>query len=209
MTPTRAAAIAALIASVSLTAMTPAFAEDNMQGGRKGDMRQHRMLDMRAEAGPRGGMMPVDFRCGPNAADKLDNRFDRLAGNLELTADQQKLYDAFAASALTAQTGFADTCATLKPATATATDKPDPVERMETRLKIDEARLAALTTVLPDFKAFYASLTDEQKQNIGPGGRGRGHDMGRGDMRHGNMQPGDMPGMGMMGDGPGPDGLDG
>lgn len=204
MTPTRAAAIAALIASLGLTAIAPAFAEDNMQGGRKGDMRQHRMLDMR-EAGPRGDMMPIDFRCGPNAADRLDNRFDRLAERLELTADQQKLYDTFAASALTAQTGFADTCATLKPATAAATDKPDLVERMETRLKVDEARLAALTTVLPDFKAFYASLTDAQKAGIGAGKQG--HGMGRGDMRHGDRQPGDMPGM--MGNGPGPDGLDG
>lgn len=208
MTPTRAAAIAALIASVSLTAMTPAFAED-MQGGRKGDMRQHRMLDMR-EAGPRGGMTLVDFRCGPNAADRLDNRFDKLAANLELTADQQKLYDAFTASALTAQTGFADTCATLKPADTAATTTPDLVERMETRLKVDEARLAALNTVLPDFKAFYASLTDEQKADFGPGKQR--HDMRQGnmrpgDMRPGGMRPGDMPGM--MGDDTGPDGLGG
>ena len=192
MTPTRAAAIAALIASVSLTAMTPAFA-DNMRGGDRNDMRQHRMLDMR-EAGPGGRAMLVDFRCGPNAADRLDNRFDHMAQRLDLTADQQKLYDAFVASALTAQTGFADTCCTLAPAKDASADKPDLVERMETRLKIDEARLAALNTVLPDFKAFYASLTDAQKQDLGPGA-GRGAGMGRGDMHEHRGMKGKGPGM--------------
>ena len=195
MTPTRAAAIAALIASVSLAAMTPALA-DNMRGGDRGDMRQHRMHDMR-EAGPGGRMMLVDFRCGTQAADRLDNRFDRMAERLDLTADQQKLYDAFVASALTAQTGFADTCSTLTPDKTASADRPDLVERMETRLKVDEARLAALNTVLPDFKAFYASLSDEQKQDLGPGA-GRGPGMGRGDMQHDHR--------GMKGKGPGMNG---
>ena len=32
-------------------------------------------------------------------------------------------------------------------------------------MQFDEARLAAMTTVLPDLKAFYASLSDAQKES--------------------------------------------
>ena len=48
----------------------------------------------------------------------------------------------------------------------------------EARLKLEEARVAALTAVLPDFEAFYASLTDQQKADLMPR-------MGRGDREDG------------------------
>jgi hypothetical protein len=49
---------------------------------------------------------------------------------------------------------------------------------METRLKLDEARLAAMNAALPDFKAFYASLDEQQKRTLFPVRRGtRQHPM--------------------------------
>ncbi len=193
MTPTRASAIAALVATLTLTAFAPAaFAEQ--RGGRPGDqagMHKHRVMDFRQQQGGNGRFQIVDFRCGTGAADRMENRYERFTERLTLTAEQQTLFDTFRTSALTAQTSFADACATIRPDTAAdRTTPPDPIARLETRLKIDEARLAAMKTVLPDLKAFFASLTDEQKSAMAPNRRGersgemRGRNKG-GFMHHG------------------------
>jgi hypothetical protein len=173
MTPSRAAAIAAIIASVGLSAFTPAMAQGITEAR---DMRPHRMLDFRA--GAEGRFQFAQFSCAPRAAERMEQRFDRLAERLKLTAEQQKLYEAFMTAALTAQTDLADKCADLRPSAATDGGKrqrPDLLARMEQRLKFDEARLAAMNSVFPDFKAFYASLSDDQKSELLPSGRGRHH----------------------------------
>lgn len=173
MTPSRAAAIAAIVASVGFTAFTPAMAQEAREAR---DLRPHRMLEFRA--GAEGRFQFTQFTCAPRAAERMERRFDRLAERLKLTTEQQALYDAFMTSALTAQTDLADKCADLRPARAARAERaeraerPDLVERMEARLKVDEARLAAMNAVLPDFKAFYASLSDEQKADLFPSGRG-------------------------------------
>jgi len=107
----------------------------------------------------------------------MERRFDRLAERLKLTDEQQTLYYAFMTSALTAQTDLADKCADLRPAAAAdgqKRERPDLLARMESRLRFDEARLAAMNTVFPDFKVFYGSLSDDQKSDLFPG-RGRHH----------------------------------
>lgn len=60
------------------------------------------------------------------------------------------------------------------------------IEGLEQRLAIDEARIEALKTILPDLKAFYASLTPEQVKLLGQGMRGLpGFDQGFGPGRGG------------------------
>lgn len=178
MTPSRAAAIAAIVASVGLTAFTPVMA-----AGPRDTMRPHRMLDFRA--GADGRFQFVQFTCSPKAADRMEHRFDKLADRLKLTDEQKKLYDAFMTSALTAQTDFADKCADIAPARAERQDRqdrnarPDLLDRMEMRLKLDEARLAAMNAVYPDFKAFYASLSEQQQADLFPGKSGHRHGMTR------------------------------
>lgn len=177
MTPTRVAAIAAIVASVGLSALTPAMAQDTQT------VRQahpHRMLDFRA--GAAGRFEFAQFSCAPKAADRMERRFDRLADRLKLSTEQKQLYDAFMTSALTAQTELSDKCDALRPRqTAGArAERPNLLDRMEMQLKFDEARLAAVNTAFPDFKAFYASLSDEQQRQLFPRGRG-GH--------HGPMKP--------------------
>jgi hypothetical protein len=174
MTPSRAAAIAAIVASVGLSAFTPAMA-----AGPRDTMRPHRMLDFRA--GNDGRFQFAQFTCAPKAADRMEHRFDKLADRLKLSDEQKKLYDAFMTSALTAQTDFADKCADLRPERATRADRkqreerPDLLDRMETRLKLDEARLAAMNTVYPDFKAFYSSLSEQQQADLFPFGKAGHH----------------------------------
>lgn len=202
MTPTRASVLAALVAALGLTAMSPAFATgpDHQRGGGP-----DRMMEFRRDAGT-GAFQFAQFSCSANAADRLENRLDRMADRLGLTADQEKLFDGFRTSALTAQTDFADTCDTIRPDRsadrATRPERPDLIQRMEQRLKFDEARVAAMSELLPQFKAFYESLTNEQKGELMPP----------------RMQGMEMPGRGIMGiphrpgqpplDAP-PDGLDG
>ena len=172
-----AAAIAAIVASIGLTAFSPAMARDVKEAR---DTRPDRMLDFRA--GTEGRFQFVNFSCAPRAADRMERRYDRLADRLKLTPEQQGLYDTFMASALTAQTELADKCADMRPERASRADRtqrPDLLDRMEARLKVDEARLAAMNAVFPDFRAFYVSLTDEQKAGLFPAGRGTAHDRPR------------------------------
>ena len=173
MTPSRAAAIAAIVASVGLTAFSPVMA-----AGPGENMRPHRMLDFRA--GNDGRFQFAQFTCSPRAADRMEHRFDKLADRLKLTDEQKKLYDAFMTSALTAQTDFADKCADIAPTRAERQDRkerPDLLARMEARLKLDEARLTAMNAVYPDFKAFYASLSEQQQADLFPGKAGHRHGM--------------------------------
>lgn len=215
MTPTRASAIAALVTAISLTSFAPAAFAEGPQRGDNGGQRNHRMLEAKAQPGGMKRFELIDFACNAKAADRMDGRYDKLAERLELTADQQKLFDTFRTTALTAQTKFNDTCSTVLPEkSADRTQRPDPITRMETRLKVDEARLAAMTSVLPDLKAFYASLTDEQKQQLTRGHFG-GHRDDVGDAGEFGMQPPPgapgAPGRPMAPDMPlpGADGLDG
>jgi hypothetical protein len=137
------------------------------------EVRPHRMLEFRA--GPAGRFEFAQFSCTPKAADRMERRFDRLAERLKLSDEQRKLYDAFMTSALTAQTELSDKCADLRPNRTAGQQRPNLLERMEMRLKLDEARLAAVNAAFPDFKAFYASLSDEQKRELFPAGRARHH----------------------------------
>lgn len=199
MTSTRATILAALVAALGLTAMNPAFAAGAQQHQRPGD---DRTLEFRRD-GAGGAFRFVDFSCRPNAADRLEVRLDRMAQRLDLSAAQKKLFEDFRTSALTAQTAFADQCVTIRPGkTADRAQRPDLIQRLEQRLKFDEARLAAMNELLPHLKAFYASLSDLQKRALMPRPMFR-HDLG--DQRPGGpgFQRPPMP------DAPGGNNLDG
>jgi hypothetical protein len=233
---------AALFATLGVASMgSAAFAQDNPQGKtqdvswRQNHQHGHQ-LDFNKD-GRDGKFRMAGIGCGPNAAERLEDRFDRLSERLKLTADQEKLFDAFRTTALTAQTDLADACAAgrpggdvpgmaqqaqpgpmdpngpamgapgddqqnaeaVPPAGAPAGEAIDPrslqpgdgsqfaegkrggregrhgrpdrgdlIQNLETRLALDEARVEALKTVLPDLKAFYESLTPEQQQAFGP-----------------------------------------
>jgi hypothetical protein len=179
MTPTRVAAIVAIVTSVGLASFTPAMAEGPRDNPR--EVRQHRM-DFRA--GDHGRFNLAQFTCAPRAVDRMERRFNGLAERLNLSAEQKTLYTTFTTSALTAQTTLADKCAELRPAPtadkSAPKQRPDLIQRMESQLKFDEARLAAMTAVMPDFKAFYTSLSDDQKGNLFQrGGKGHGKEPGK------------------------------
>jgi len=196
---TSKAVMAIAVAAVTLTAIVPAaFAAGPDRGGREfqasrdGGPKHHRDGDRRG--GPRGQFLALG--CDPNAAERIETSLVRLGYHVEATGEQKALLDALKTSALDAQADLAAVCADVMPAPAAATaeapaataEAPDMLTRLQSGLKLQEARLAAMTAVMPQFEAFYTSLNDEQKAKLEPrGGRegregrdGRGHGRDRG-----------------------------
>jgi hypothetical protein len=203
MTRTRTTILAALVAALGITtAFGSAYAAGPADQQRPGPGPQRPGFDQRGGApmmdfrrdGMGGAFSLADVTCAPRAAERLETRLDRVTDRLDLTDEQQKLFEEFRASALTAQTGFADTCATMTPASADA--GTDLIQRLEQRLKFDEARLEAMTELLPPLKSFYESLTDEQKADLMPGRMREGMNMPGGRFEHhrhgGPAEPGRM-----------------
>lgn len=159
-----AIAIAALVATSVGTVALPVVAQDTTQAvARQGDHAIHRMMPR----GARSNGAVVTLVCSDRGAEALEIAFVRLAHRLDLSAEQQALFDTLRTNALTAQTAFADSCAAAQPKTADAAS-PDLIARLKARLDIEQARLDSMTGLLPDLEAFYASLTDAQKAQVLP-----------------------------------------
>lgn len=152
-------------------------------GLRKGGMGQRHMTapgkGMGRGMGPAGLLM---LACSDKGAEALETGLVRMAHRLDLTTDQQQLFDTFRTRALTTETSFADTCKASRP-DKTADAKPDALARLKAGIAVDQARLTAMTDVLPDFEALFNSLSDQQKADLLPKhgkgtGGGKGHGMG-------------------------------
>lgn len=186
-------AIAALVvATIGLSAL-PAIAQNTasptpvsarMADAGRGGM--HIMMMHDQDGAGRGSIL--DLACSDKGSEALEIALVRLAHSVDLTAEQQTLFDAFRTKALTTQTSFADACKAAIPA-STADAKPDLLTGLKSRLAVDTARLTALNDVLPSFEAFYNSLTDAQKTELLPGREHGmfGHFGDRGGMDRGGM----------------------
>ena len=178
-------AIAALVVtSISLATALPVMAQDQAATpvAKRSDREIHRSIAR--DMGPGRGAGLLGLVCSDKGAEALEIAFVRWSHRLDLTAEQQALFDTLKAKALTTQTSFADTCQAAMP-DRSADTKPDLLESLKARLTVEEAKLTALNAVLPDFEAFYGSLSDEQKASLMPGGMGPrdggpGDRMGRG-----------------------------
>lgn len=181
---TSKAVVALVAATIGLAAITPAAnAAGPDRGGRELQASsEHMDRDGGRRAGPRGQFLALG--CGPNAAERIETSLVRLGYHVDATAEQKTLLDALKTTALDAQADLAAVCAEVMPAPAAATAQapaagttapaaaPNLLTRLQSGLKVQEARLAAMTAVLPQFEAFYTSLSDEQKAKLEPrGGR--------------------------------------
>lgn len=174
-------ALAALVVtSIGLSALPVAAQDSTTPVAQKSDREIHRTIRDAGpgRGGPVGGAGILGLICSPQGAETLEVAFVRLSHRLDLTAEQQTLFDTFKTNALTTQTSFADDCAAALP-DQTANTRPDLLTRLKSGLAVERARVTAMTAILPDFEAFYGSLTDEQKAGLMPQ---RGADrFGRGD----------------------------
>lgn len=225
------AALAALLAgSLGIAGLVPTYA-DSAASGTPGQAAATPQPDagQSADSGPgagnrwgmphqhpiwrRGGSSPLlRLACSDRGAEALEIAFVRVKYELKLTAEQQPLFDTLRTAALADQKSFADTCQAamndgVKPGQKTLLD------RMQTELALDSAKVTALSDVVPKFKAFFDSLTDQQKAALsnlrpdrahfgGPAGQWRGQ-WGQGqqwgqDQHRGQGQPWGQGGMHRM-----------
>jgi LTXXQ motif family protein len=129
----------------------------------------------RARMARRG--VSIDFlvpKCSGRNLERVENIFDRVGSAIDLTPDQEVLYDELITVTLQAHSEFADTC------TAIRDQRPgDFIERLQKRQTVAEARIAATGEILPLLENFYVSLSDDQKDAIyrlGRNWRERRHD---------------------------------
>lgn len=185
---TTSTAIAALVAAtLGTAALTPvAFAQEGpraagpgaqMEQNHRGPGAGKKQMQRRPGGERMGGPGLLALVCSERGAAQLERVFTGLSRRVELTTEQQPLFDALKTAALTSQTEFADTCATLRPSGQRA-QRPNLVERLQSGIKLGEARTAALSEVLPSLEAFYGSLTDEQKARLEPRQRNKGERQG-------------------------------
>ncbi|HTO28182.1 MAG TPA: Spy/CpxP family protein refolding chaperone [Devosia sp.] len=205
-TITTTAIVALMTATIGLSAIAPVFAQDaaptQVQAGNGPGLHfRHDNKGFGPMGGQRGGGDFLNFGGG---AEAIEVALVRLSHRIELTAEQQPLFDTLKTTALAAAADFAAATEGLRPQggpavptppaegeTATAT-APDMSERLENRIAIETAHLAALQAVQPAAAAFFDSLTDEQKAQLMPERPERGGmpGMGKGGMRHQGMQQG-------------------
>ena len=188
-TLTSTAIVAIVAGTIGFTGLIPvAFAQEgpNPGGQQPGQQLGHHMQmpgqfgnqrieRMRNARGPEGRGTLLALVCSDDAAERTEIGFVRLGHRLELTPEQQTLFDDLKTATLTAQTQFADQCA--KPAEPTSADAqptvPNPVEHLTAQIGNDTLRLELTQGLLPKLEAFYNSLTDEQKASLQPQRDGR------------------------------------
>ncbi len=170
------AMIALMAATLGVSAVAPAFAQDAPP--------------------PAEQVQPADpgqgFRHGPDGrglggllgfehgVEGVEIALVRLSHAIEMTDEQQALFDTLRTDVLAAAETFEEAIEPLRPAAPAAGEvaaMPDFSERLENRIALGQAQLAALEAVQPSVAAFFDSLTDEQKAQLTPqrpeGGFGR------------------------------------
>ncbi len=123
--------------------------------------------------GPRqGGMFaeragPLRFVCNENAAERIENGLTRMGARLDLSDAQATTFETFKSAALDAQTTFAQSCDQFKLARQDQDkDETDLIDRLNSRQAMMSAQLSAMEDIMPEFEAFFNSLTDEQKAQM-------------------------------------------
>ena len=166
------ALIALLTATIGLSAAAPALAQGPMDGPAQ-TYRHHSGIGP-MHGGP--GFGPRGFGGGffgfGADAEAVEIALVRLSHRVELTAEQQPLFDAFREAALDAATELE---ATVEGITADNDETLDIAGRFSDRLAVDRARLQAMEAVEPSLTAFFDSLTDEQLDSLKPRRDGRPH----------------------------------
>lgn len=192
----KTAIVALMTATIGFATIAPTFAQDAAapaQAEQQNNFRQHHQ-GPRGD-GPRGGGDVLSFERG---ADAVEIALLRLSQRVELTTEQQPLFDAFKAEALSAATGFATAIEGLHPtppAEGETPAMPNLAERLDISITVQAARLAALEAVQPSATAFFDSLTTDQLASLTPqrpdreggmpgGGFGKGGPRHQGDNGH-------------------------
>lgn len=175
MTSTSIKALMAVVATaIGLSAVAPAMAQPappapdaavTQEEGGPGSQA------LRPQGGPRHHGGGADFFDFSRGGEGIEIALVRLSHRIDLTAEQQALLDTLKTSALAAAEDFATATEGLRPTPPVEGETrvaPSVAERLETRIALEKAHVAALEAVQPSVAAFFDSLTDEQKAELMP-----------------------------------------
>ncbi|SEQ02511.1 LTXXQ motif family protein [Devosia sp. YR412] len=200
-TTSKAAIVAVMTTAIGFTAIAPTFAQD------AAPIQVQQQKFRHHEQGPRNGGPGGDILGFERGAEAVEIALVRLSHRLELTAEQQPLFDTFKTDALKAANDFATTTEGLRPTPQAEGEEPavpNFVDRLDKTISLQAARLAALEAVQPSATAFFESLTEDQLAGLRPqrpeGDRGPGG-LGQHGPRH-QGEHGDRRGPGAPGEAP-------
>jgi hypothetical protein len=199
------AIVALMTVSVGLAAASPAMAQQaqprfqqHMQHQGGGGNNQGNTMRPNRDGAGLGGLLAFG-----RDSERLEIALVRLTHAIDLTDEQKTLLESFKTAALAAQADFTkvvDANRPDAPAAGTPRQRPDIVARLDQRIALEQAHVAALTAVQPSFQAFITSLTDAQKAQLMPqheertGWQGQRHQgpMGQHGKRPMATQPGQL-----------------
>lgn len=190
-TITTTAMLALMTAAIGLSATAPSFARDapppavqgEMQKGPHGgrndgpgmrgpdDGNGPGMHGQRGDNGPGRGMGGPRGMLDFSNPDSVEIGLVLLSQRIDPTAEQQPLFDTFKTDAMAAATKFQAALEAARPAAPAAGEqrvRPDFAEMLDNRIAVTTAELEALQAVQPSAKAFFDSLSDEQKTALAP-----------------------------------------
>jgi hypothetical protein len=173
MPKTTSLTLATLLVVAVAGSAAPTLAQDigPGDGGKLMVFRHHgdgpRLLMRRMHSGESRGAGLIGFACSEDGTDRLEHTLLTMEQRTDVTATQRPLFDAFETAAKAAQAHFAAACTAARPAEGERGGL-DLAERLNMRLEVQKARVAAMETVLPAFTEFYASLSDAQKAALHP-----------------------------------------
>lgn len=189
-TITTTAIVALMTATLGLTAIAPTYAQETqapaVPGQEQVQGKGPGFLLRKHNQGPREGRGFGNLLGFERGTEAVEIALVRLSHAVELTAEQQPLFDAFKTEALAAAETFSTAVEGLRPtppAEGQTAERPDFAQRLENRITFETAHLAALEAVQPAATAFFDSLSDEQKANLmpqRPNHDGRPHGMHKG-----------------------------
>ncbi|WEK05390.1 MAG: Spy/CpxP family protein refolding chaperone [Candidatus Devosia phytovorans] len=170
-TISKTAIVALLTATLGTTALVPVFAQEAApkapHSQQENNFRHHNQ-GPGAPGGPRGegGFFSVE-----RGAEAIEIALVRLSHRVDLTSEQQPLFDAFKTAAIAAAADFATATEGLRPTPPAEGEAPAALnlaDRLDNAIALQTARLEALQSVQPAAKAFFDSLTEEQTAGLMP-----------------------------------------
>jgi hypothetical protein len=178
-TISKPAIVALLTAALGLTSLAPSFAQEAGAAApaapAAADVQKpghdHNRFQRPGQF-PQGGMRHMELRHGggflnfERGAEAAEIGLVRLSHRVELTAEQQPLFDAMKTAILAAADDFASAAQAARPTADAA--KPDIAARLDARIAITSANLTALEAIKPSVTAFFDSLTPEQQAALAP-----------------------------------------
>lgn len=167
-------AVALLTATLGVSAVVPVWAQDAAPATQQAQPAEPTVAPPAPglPGGPRHGGGFRGMLGFERGAEGVEIALVRLSHAIDLTDEQQTLFDTLKSDALAAAETFETATESLRPQPPVEGQEvaamPDMSERLENRIAMTEAQLAALQAVQPSYTAFFDSLTDAQKAQLVP-----------------------------------------